>query len=92
MGYSFLHLNFYLFYFGVINCSWFSFVAYWTSQTCLMASFILVLILFGLLFTYWLGRDVLNYVNELFFDLWLLECLIGIGVEFHWNVLNNNLL
>lgn len=57
-----------------------------------MASFILVLILFGLLFTYWLGRDVLNYVNELFFDLWLLECLIGIGVEFHWSVLNNNLL
>lgn len=90
MGYSFLHLNF--FYFGVINCSWFSFVAYWTSQTCLMASFILVLILFGLLFTYWLGRDVLNYVNELVFDLWLLECLIGIGVEFHWSVLNSNLL
>ena len=57
-----------------------------------MASFILVLILFGLLFTYWLGRDVLNYVNELVFDLWLLECLIGIGVEFHWSVLNSNLL
>ena len=44
------------------------------------------------MFTYWLGRDILNYVNELFFDLWLLECLIGIGVEFHWSVLTNNLL
>lgn len=48
VGFSFLHLNFYLFCFDTTKCSWFWFVAYRISQISLVVSLIWFFISLGM--------------------------------------------